>query len=122
MYKSLDELRGMLSDIQISFLQLSESGEHLIVGLIDYLGRESQVTAEGIYQLSMSRVPEDRPSYTILSCTIEEISDHEIEKRISGYAITYVRWPTHIQNAVHLRLEGDIVIDLTCRALKSPVA
>jgi hypothetical protein len=122
MYKSLDELRGVLSDIQISFLQLSESGEDLIVGLIDYLGRESQVIAEGVYQLSISRVPGDRPSYTILSCTIEELADDEIEKRIPGYAITYVRWTTQTQSAIHLRLEGDVVIDLTCRLLKSPVA
>lgn len=122
MYQSLDELRRMLSDIQISWLQLSQSGEDLTVGLIDFVGRESQVTAEGIYQLSISRVPDDRPSYTILSCTIEEISDKEIEKRIPGYAITYVRWRTQIQNAIHLRLEGDMVIDLTCRTLKSLAA
>lgn len=122
MYRSLDELRRMLCDIQISFLQLSESGEDLIAGLIDHLGRESQVTAEGLYQLSISRVPGDTPSYTILSCTIEELSNDKIEKSIPGYAMTYVRWPTPIQNAIHLRLEGDIVIDLTCRALTSPVA
>lgn len=122
MYKSLDELRLVLSDIQISFLQLSESGDELMIGLIDYLGRESQVIAGGIYQLSISRVPDDRPSYTILSCTIEEISDDEIEKRIPGYAITYVRWSTPVQNAIYLRLEGDIVIDLTCSALRSPAA
>jgi len=122
MYKSLDELRRVLSDIQISFLHLEEGGEDLIVGLIDYLGNESQVTAEGIYQLSISRVPDDKPPYTILICSIEEISATEIEKRIPGYAMTYVRWPTPIQEAIHLHLEGDIVIDLTCRALKSPAA
>lgn len=120
MYRGLDELRRVLSDIQISYLQLSQSGEDLVIGLIDYLGRESHVTAEGIYQLSISRVPGDRPSYTILSCAIEEILDEEIEKRIPGYAITYVRWPTQIQNAIHLRLEGDVVIDITCRSLKPP--
>lgn len=122
MYESLDELRRVLSDIQISCLQLSESGEDLIVGLIDYLGRESQMTAEGIYQLSISRVPGDRPSYTILSCTIEEISDEQIEKRIPGDAIGYVRWRPQIQSAIHLRLEGDVVIDLTCRSLTSAAA
>jgi hypothetical protein len=122
MYRSLEELRRVLSDIQISFLQLSESGEDLIIGLIDYLGKESQVTAEGIYQLSISRIPDDKPSYTVLSCMIEEILDNEIEKRIPGYAISYVRWPTQMQSAIHLRLEGDIVIDLTCSRLKSPAA
>lgn len=119
MYRSLDELRRVLSDIQISFLHISQTGGDLTVGLINHLGRESQVRAEGIYQLSISRVPDDKPSYTILSCTLEEISGKEIEKRIPAYAITYVRWPTLVQTAIHLRLEGDIVLDLTCRALTS---
>jgi hypothetical protein len=50
-----------------------------------------------------------------LSCTISELSDARIEKLIPGYAITYVRWPEGMPKGIHLRLEGDIVIDLTCR-------
>jgi hypothetical protein len=117
MFVDLDEVRRVLSDIQISFLELTPTGEDLEIGLIDYLGQESRLSATGIYQMSVSRVPGDKPSYTILSCSITELSDTQIEKRIPGYGITYVRWPQTTQRGIHLRLEGDMVLDLTCTTL-----
>lgn len=112
-----EELRRFLSDIQITFFELSSDGENLVIGLIDYLGNESQVRAEGIYQLSISRIPRENPSYTILSCIIAELVDAQIEKRIPGYAMIYVRWPDPIQHGIYLKLEGDVVVELTCRTL-----
>jgi hypothetical protein len=118
--RSLEDVRDLLSDIQITFLELDPSGERLVIGLIDFGGYESRVTAEGLYQFSLSRVPGDQPPFTILGCTITQLARAELEKHIPGYGFTYVRWPDDPNSAaaINVRLEGDVVLDFTCVTLR----
>ena len=115
---SLNELHRLLDDTQITFFELDAMGETLRLGLIDCVGTESQVTAEGLYQLSISRVPGDKPSFSIFECTLEELSSTQIEKLIPGYTMTYVPWPTETQRGIHVRLEGEIAVEFTCVSLR----
>ena len=114
-------LADLLSDIQITHFDFHPSGERVQIGLIDFGGREYAITAEGVCQFSLSRIPGDVPPFTILECVMERLEGPELEKHIPGYGFSYVRWRTEGQSApsaIRIRLTGDVVLDLTCFSLR----
>ncbi len=114
-------LVDLLSDIQITYFDFHASGERVEIGLIDFGGREYAITVEGICQFSLSCIPGDVPPFTILECVMERLESPELEKLIPGYGFTNVRWRTEgnsIPSVLHIRLTGDVLIDLTCLSLR----